>query len=472
MTSSYCPSAPRPTLGSLLRSFALGPGLPLAEALPEQHLLRLCREEGVDFANDPDCVWTPAVTVWAWLTQCLSASKSCVAAVARVLVLRVALDLPACSANTGGYCKARAKLPESLLRRLTVHAGQAVEDAAPDDWRWHGRRVLLADGAECSLADTPENQAEYPQPTSQRPGLGFPMIRLVVLLTFATAALVGCAIGPHQGKQTGEPALFRSLVGQLRRGDVVVADRFYCSYWLLALLRAAGADVCFRLHQRRKYDFRRGRRPGRGDHLVSWAKPARPGWMDEETYAALPEALTVREIRVVVNNPGYRTKEVVVATTLLDAAAYRKDDLGDLYHQRWHVELDIRSIKQTLKMDVLSCKTPAMVRKEVWAHLLAYNLARQALAQAALAGQVKPRQLSFAGAVQTLAAFRWVLLLRAGGQWPSLARLALLAIGTHAVGNRPGRCEPRKVKRRPKAYGRLTKPRAQERAGLLPPATT
>ena len=470
MSSSYSSSAQQPSFRSLFRTFAEDPGLPIADLLPADEIEKLCQEEGVSFADDPDdpdLVYTPAVTVWGWLSQCLSSSKSCVAAVARVLVLRVALGLPPCSADTGAYCRARLKLPEPFLRRLTLHLGQALEDSAPDTWRYKNRRVVLVDGVECSMPDTPANQMEYPQPTSQKEGLGFPMIRLVVLLTFATAALVGCAMGPHQGKETGEPALFRTLLELLRAKDVIVADRYYCSYWQVAQIQHRGADACFRLHQRRKYDFRKGKRLGKGDHVVTWVKPARPDWMDEATYATIPDTLTVREVRVIVDNPGYRSEEIVVATTLLDAKAYSKSDIADLYHHRWHVELDIRAIKQTLKMDILSCKTPAMVRKEVWAHLLAYNLARKVMAQAALAGQVRPRQVSFAGAVQTLDAFRWVLLLTEADRWLNMAKAALLAIGTHRVGDRPGRCEPRKVKRRPKAFPLLTKPRAQERAELL-----
>jgi Transposase DDE domain len=461
--SSY---PPQPTFATLLRSFGLDPGLPFADLLPEDFVEDVAEQEGVHFAAGADDVYTPAVTLWAWLAQCLSASKSCVAAVARVLVLRIALDLPPCSAATGAYGKARAKLPERFLQRLTLEVGQAVEDHAPDAWRWRARRVLLADGLTVSLPDTPENQAAYPQPASQKPGLGFPLMRLVVLLTFATASLVGAALGPCQGKETGEPALFRSLLGHLRRGDVVVADRYYCSYWLVALLVAAGVDVAFRLHQRRQYDFRRGQRLGQGDHVVSWAKPARPAWLDEATYAGLPATLTVREVRVLIASPGSRSRQVVVATSLTDAADYTKEDIAELYHWRWHVELDVRSIKQTLKMDILSCKSPEMARKEVWLHLLAYNLVRQALAQAARTGQVRPRQLSFAGGVQTLNAFRWLLLLGAGERTASLLRALLAALGTHQVGDRPGRYEPRKVKRRPKAYGRLTRPRQQEREAL------
>jgi hypothetical protein len=464
---SYPAAGSPPTFAATLRSFATADGLPFAEVLSEEQIAQMAEEEGVCFGSDPACVYTPAVTLWAFLAQCLSSSKSCVAAVARLLVLRLALGSPACSAATGAYCKARAKLPERFLQRLALQVGSAVEGQAPDGWRWKGKRVLLADGTECSLPDTPENQQEYPQPSSQKPGLGFPLLRLVVLLTFATAGLVGAALGPHQGKETGETALFRALLGHLHPGDVVVADRYYCSYWLVALLRAQGVEVAFRLHASRHYDFRRGRRLGRGDHVVTWAKPPRPEWLDEESYQRLPQTLTVREVRVVVDTPGYRSRSLIVATTLSDAAAYSSAEIADLYHRRWQVELDIRSIKQTLRMDSLSCKSPGMVRKEIWAHLLAYNLVRKAMAQAALETQTEPRTISFAGAVQTLNAFRWLLLLTEGERRGSLVRVVSLALATHEVGDRPGRCEPRKVKRRPKAYARLSRPRAQERAELL-----
>jgi hypothetical protein len=464
---SYPDTGRQPTFRDVLHSFAQDPGLPFASVLSEQDILDLAQQEGVDFANGPEDVYSPPVTVFAWVSQCLSASKSCVAAVARVLVLRVAMGLPPCSAATGAYCKARAKLPERFGQRLALQVGTAVEDEAPDAWRWQGRRVMLADGFTATLPDTPENQKDYPQPSAQQPGLGFPMIRAVVLLTFATACLTGCAMGPYQGKETGETALFRQLLGHIRAGDVMVADRYFCSYWQMALLRAAGADGCARLHQRRKYDFRRGRRLGQGDHVVQWCKPPRPEWMDEETYAAVPDTLEVREVRFSVTAPGCRSRTLIVATTLLDAATYSKAEITDLYHYRWHVELDIRAIKQTLGMDVLTCQTPEMVRKEVWMHLLAYNLVRKVMAQAAAQQGKQPRRLSFAGAVQTLDAFRWLLLLSAGDGWLRLTQALGVAVATHAVGNRPGRCEPRQVKRQQRTYPRLRKPRQQARQELL-----
>jgi hypothetical protein len=464
---SYPPPGSSPTFADLFRSFAQGDDLPFADLLPEDTIQQACAAEGIDFGQGADDVYSPAVTLWAFLSQCVSACKSCVAAVARVNVLRVALGLPPCSAATGGYCKARAKLPESLLRRLTLEAGQRLESQAPAGWRWHGRRVLLADGGELSLPDTEANQRKYPQSRAQQPGLGFPQIRLVVLLTFATAALVGAAFGPRTGKQTGETALFRTLLDQLQAGAVVVADRYYCSYWMLALLRERQVDACFRLHQLRHYDFRRGQRLGRGDHVVAWTKPERPEWMDEETYARLPAQLTVREVRVRVTQVGYRVRRLVVATTLLDAQVYDREDIAELYHKRWHIELGLRSLKQTMKMDILSCKSPEMVKKEVWAHLLGYNLIRGVMAQAAQAAEVTPRQLSFAGALQTLAAFRWLLLLGEGECLTRGGQALRLAVGTHRVADRPGRVEPREVKRRPKGYKRLQKPRCQRRAELL-----
>jgi DDE family transposase len=463
---SYPDQPQTPTFATLVAAFGARPGLPFADVLTQQDIEDACQQHDVHFAHDEADVCTPALTLWTFVSQCLAASKSCVAAVARAMVLRIALGLAPCAAATGAYCKARAKLPEAFLQQLALQVGTGVEDQAADCWRWHHKRVLLADGTELSMPDTEANQRVYPQPRSQRPGLGFPQMRLVVLLTFATAGLVGAAMGPCAGKETGETALFRSLLQRIRAGDVVVADRYYCSYWMVALLLACGADVAFRLHQSRHCDFRRGRRLGQGDHVVTWDKPERPDWLDEETYGQLPAYLIMREVRVTVRTPGCRTRNLVVATTLLDAELYPQEDIADLYHQRWHVELDIRNLKTTLKMDVLSCKTPEMVRKEVWTHLLGYNLVRKVMAQAALEGKRTPRQLSFAGAQQTCNAMRFALVLAEARLRGVLASALLIAVATHQVGNRPNRVEPREVKRR--RYKRyLRRPRAQRRAELL-----
>ncbi len=458
----------RPTpFRNVLHAFVQAPGLPFREVFAEELLERVAAEEAMTFGTGPEAIYSVAVIVWAFLTQVASKDQTCRQTVARVLAYLVTSGREPCSARTGAYCKARQKLSQQFLRRLTLSVGEQVEQGAPGGWRWKGRRALLADGTTVTAPDTPANQAVYPQSPSQQPGLGFPIIRLVVLLTLATAVLIGAAMGPYSGKETGETALLRTLLDQVQAGDVLVADRYYCSYWMIALARGRGADVVFRLHQCRAYDFRRGRRLGAGDHVVVWVKPQRPDWMDPETYAAIPETLTLREARTFVDTPGYRAQELVIVTTMTDGDTYTKDDLLDLYHDRWHVELDIEAIKQSLQMDVLRCKTPAMVQKEIWAHLLVYNLVRKVMAQAALTEDINPRTISFRGALQTLQEFRAALVQAPAEALAPLAEVLLAAIATHRVGDRPDRCEPRAVKRRPKEYDRLTKPRAEARAQLL-----
>jgi len=319
-----------------------------------------------------------------------------------------------------------------------------------------------------SMPDTPANQAAYPQHTAQAPGIGFPIARLVVVFCLACGTALDAALGRYQGKQAGETALLRGLDAALDPGDVLLADRHYGGWFDLALLGERGVDAVVRLHQQRGCDFRRGRRLGPTDHVVDWAKPAqRPGWMDEATYARLPDRLAVREVGVRVTQPGFRTRHLVVVTTLVDAAAVTAADLAALYRARWHAELDLRSLKGTLGMDVLRCKTPAMVRKEVWAHLVAYNLIRAVMARAALEFGGPPRDFSFKGALQAVRAFAERLVGATRATAAELYEWLLIAVGSYQVGDRPDRVEPRKRKRRPKHYPLLMQPRAAARAALL-----
>jgi len=467
MSSSYR----SPSIGATFRQFLNGflhtDELPFREVLTTTQIEQTAAAEKVSFGTGADDVYSVPLTLWAFIAQVVSDQKSCVAAVARVLVLLAILGRKLCHAGTGAYCKARAKLPERFLQRLTCDVGRQLEDEAPDAWRWHGHRVLLADGSTLSMPDTPANQQAYPQSRSQQPGVGFPLLRWVALVGLATGAVLASAFGPWRGKQTGETALFRTLLDDLRPGDVLVADRYYCSYWIVALALARGVHVVFRKHQLRHTDFRTGRRLGRNDHIVTWTKPQRPAWMEQADYDALPATLSLREVRTQITKPGCRVEELVVVTTLLDPAAYPTADILDLYHERWHVEIDLRSIKTQMKMEILRCQTPEMVRKEIWAHLLAYNLVRKVMAQAAQEHDLTPRQLSFAGAMQTLNEFRTLLLTAAAADLTALCDDILKAIASHRVGDRPDRCEPRKVKRRPKGYARMRQPRAQERAACL-----
>ena len=418
-------------LDHLRRSFAQQPGLPFADLLPD--------DTPEVLATTPDPIYTPLVTLGMFLSQVLEPGSSCQKAVARFLAGRSATTQPPCSANTGAYCKARQRLPEEGLRTLTQRSGATLARKAPDRWQWKGRRVRIADGTTVTAADTPANQREYPQPDGQKPGLGFPMIRLVVLFCLATGVVLQAALAPYQGKGTGELSLLRQLWHQLDRGDVLVGDRIYCSYFEIAWLSQRGVDVVLHKHQSRKTDFRTGRRLGRHDHTIEWNKPVRPEWMDEASYQEL-------------------------AATLTDPREFSGTELGELYRRRWEAELNLRSLKSSMGLDQLSCKSPEMVRKELWVYLLGYNLVRGVMAESASGAGVAPRSLSFAGAMQTLLAFGWVLSL--GGDQEGWRRL-WKAVSTHRVGDRPGRVEPRAIKRRKKGYPQLSEPRKLAQQRLL-----
>jgi hypothetical protein len=301
---------------------------------------------------------------------------------------------------------------------------------------------------------------------TQKPGLGFPIARVVALLCLHSGAALDMVIGPYQGKRTGENALFRSLFGQLCPGDVVAGDCGFGSFWNFAMLQARGVDAIFPLHQCRPEDFRRGKRLGKDDRLIEWRKPKRPQWMDRQTYQSMPDTLMLRQVRVRIEVPGFRVRTLVLVTTLLDPRKYPKEELAQVYRARWHAELDLRSIKCAMQMDVLRAKSPDMVRKECWMRLLAYNLIRGVMAQAAtLAPSLTPRELSFTGAMQTLNAFAPLALSR--GCDPAVYAALLRAIASHRVGDRPNRVEPRAVKRRPKPHAMLTEPRQQAQSRLL-----
>jgi Transposase DDE domain len=454
----------RPTAAAqfrgLFRSLVLDPDLLFGQVFSAEALaVAVACEAGRSCGR----IFTPLVTVATFLSQVLSDDHSCRAAVARLLAWRAARGLPPCSPDTGAYCKARRRLPESLLPRLVRRTADRLGDQAPEGWLWRGRRVVIADGTCASMPDTPENQSEYPQHGNQAPGCGFPIARVVVLIALATGAVLDAAIGPRKGKLSGESALLRGLHGRLTRGDILLGDRCFCSYFEVALLSARGVGVVMRQNENRPVDFRSGRRLGHDDHLVVWHKPQRASWMDAETYAAIPGTVTIRELRVRVTQRGFRTRVLVVMTTLLGAGEFPHDALAALYRARWHAELDIRSLKQTLKMDVLRCKTPEMVRKEIWAHLLVANLIRGVMAEAAREHGVLPRELSFQGARQTIEGFRSELSHAGLTDAEGLREVALEAIASHRVGDRPDRVEPRVRKRRPKNYPLMHTPRPKVR---------
>jgi putative transposase len=466
---SYSPAQHRQDCDRVLAPFVTHPELPFAEVLTGADVQEACAEHDVHFGTSRTAVYTPPLTLWGFLSQGVHKEKACLAAALRIGVLLLALRRPAGDRNSGTYCRARAKLPHVLLRQLAVQVGRRLERQVPAGWQWCGRHIHLVDGFTVQAPDTPANQQRYPQPPGQKPGLGFPMLRLVVILSLITACVQDLAYGPYEGKETGEPALFRRLLGEMVAGDVVVFDRYYCSYFMVALARARGLDLVVRLHQRRSCDFRRGRRLGPDDHLVVWHRPQRPTWMTVEEYRTIPETLTVREVRVRVAEPGFRVATLVVVTTLVDADDYDKEAISDLYRERWQVELDIRALKVSLQMEYLRCRTPFMIDKELWANVLSYNLVRKVAAQAARLHEQRPRAISFVATKQAVEAAWHVLSTATPGQQLELGQHLLKELAKQRVGERPHRCEPRAVKRRPKAQALLTKPRAEAQAELLRP---
>jgi Transposase DDE domain len=452
---------------TLCRAFAQNASLPLGQIFTPELLTRLACRHDVCFAAGPTEIWGVALTSLAWLCQCLFPQKSCLTAVSRIVALCVLLGLAAPSANTGAFCKARHKLPTDFLRELALTLSRTLEQQAPARWRWRGRRVLLIDGTTIDAPDTPDNQQEYPQHSQQQPGLGFPVLRMVVLFGLATASLLACAFGRYEGEDTGETALLREVLDELEAGDILVADRYYCTWWLLALTQQRGILVCFRLCAARKEEFPRGAAGNAHDYQTAWPKPKRPDWMDQETYDSLPGSLDVRIVDYSVPVPGFRPSRIKVATTMLCGATFTAEDIADLYNKRWHVEVDIRTIKQTMQMEELSCLTPEMLRAEIWTHWLSYNLARLVAAQAALSKGLEPRQISFSGVRANLESFSSGLVSSTDAKWQTVVRQLWRAITAHRVGNRPGRSEPREKKRREKhKYEPLRQPRRQRRAEL------
>lgn len=457
------PTAPAPAgpFASARDRLARQQGLPFLAILSRSLVEAACRALGHQWRER---VYTPWITLSLFLSQVLSDDHSCDEAVDRLQKFRFDRGLPPVSTETTSYCDARIRLPEGIVWELVRCAGRSIHDRADPSWLFHGRPVKVVDGSTVSMPDAPPNQEAYPQPSSQAPGLGFPIARLLVVFSLAVGTVLEAAIGRYEGKRTSELALLRMVIEEFRLGDIVLADRFFCSYWMIAALRARGVDVVVRLHQRRRADFRCGDRVGRGDHVVLWKKPAEvPEWMSREEYEAMPAWLAIRELRVHVKGRTKRVRRLVIATTLTDARAYRAKELGGLFRERWNAELDLRSLKSVMHMDVLRTMSPEMVRKEVAAHLLAYNLIRGVMAEAARGEGIEPRRLSFKGSLHTIREFEASQLYDPARIERDLPRLVSL-IGRKRVGDRPDRYEPRAVKRRPKPHPLLRIPRRKAKA--------
>ncbi len=395
-------------------------------------------------------IYPPLDTLRLFIGQVLSADRACQDVVGRRLSERVAQGQPVSALNTSSYCDARKRLPIKLPVTLGNMIGARLDAMTPLAWRWQGRCVKLFDGTTITMPDTPSNQQAYPQSPEQKPGLGFPIARIGALIGLTSGAMLAYQVVACKGKGTGEQSLLENLLGHLNDGDVLLADALLATWWIIHGASSRGADVVMPQNGMRITDFTQGRRLGKHDHLVRWPRPPKPKAMSAEEYVRYPEFIEMREVEV---NGG------ILVTTLLDPTLVSAQSLGALYKMRWNIEVDFRTIKATLEMDVLRCKSQPMVDKEIAVYILAYNLVRWAMAKAALLADVLPRVLSFAGAKRVLGAFTDQLRRTSGDQVRTLIATVTASIATLRLPHRPDRIEPRAKKRRPKNLPLLTVPR-------------
>jgi hypothetical protein len=452
---------------TLRRQFLQEDGLPFADVLTADCLHQALGEIKATWY---DRIYTPLTTLWVFLGQALNADQSCRAAVARLIADRASRGLEPCSSETGAYCQARKRVPEGFFSAVARLVGRNLDARVDCRWLWKGRRVCLFDGSTVAMPDTAENCREYPLAYNQVPGTSFAPARIGAIISLSCGAILDLGVCRYAGKGQGEVSLLRRLWDVLRPGDILLGDRLMSGWAGMHLLKERGVDTVSRLSAHRRADFRKGSRLGRDDHLVVWNKPTSIRSVDRKTYNELPDSITVREARFRVEQAGFRTRSIVVVTTLLDPSQASRQELAELYRARWNNELDLRSIKITLQMDRLRCKSPELIRKEIWAHVLAYNLIRTVMAQAATGEGVAPRSISFKATLQVLEAFRPLIVDRVGGGAGRMAALRerlLRAIAVHRVADRPDRFEPRMTKKGPRGYEELKRPRKEIKLQIL-----
>jgi len=409
-----------------------------------------------DGPNSRERVFSVRRTFFGFLYQVLNPDCPCREVVRQIQALFALHQQREVDERSGGYCQARKRLPWDMLPRLRCAAAAQAEKARQ---LWHGLCVKVVDGTTTSLADTPKNQRAYPQPGSQKPGCGFPLLKLVGVFSLSTGALLDYARGDKHQHELG---LLRRLMHLFKAGDLVLADRGFSTYTLLALLLARGIHCLFRLHQARPTDLRKGKRLGKKDRLFTWDKPLqRPRYLPKAIWKTIAKQLSVRVLRFNLHVPGFRVQSVTLVTTLLDPKEYPAEELARLYAERWRVELWFRDIKTSMGMEVLRCKSPKMVHKELEMFFIAYNLIRCLMAQASSQYEVGIGWLSFKGTVDSMRQFATAIAqARSRKKQKQLLDKLLEVIARDLLPERFGRYEPRAVKRRPKPYPLLNRPRA------------
>lgn len=467
------------------RSMIQADGLPLSDILNSDLIADVFKEEGIQFGIADEDVYTPAITLWAMISQCLfsSSARSCKAAAGRVVSLWAQIAGRVVAQNAGNYCRAKAKISINAIRRITRRLASEVEleitpfddlssplDAEQSEARLSPRviatirsqpvhgRFLLADGFTIDGPDTPENQAKYPQNPAQAEGIGFPILRCVVLISLVTGMLCDLAYAAYVGKETGETALLRQIKGSLRRGDTLVADSYYCTYWLVAMCMSMGVNVVMKNHHKRDDNPLGAKRLSERERLVTWLRPERPDWMSKREHKKVSNAITIRLSDVEVKTASSRSESFTIATTMLDIERYSNEWLGSIYESRWMVEPDIKTIKCTIGLEHLRGQSPEAMERELWTGMLTYNLVRMKMLQSGYAANREIRSMSFTETYQVLST-NWLLCACAGVS-DAMAAAAQAQGVCAVVGNRPGRAEPRENKRRPKVLKLMTVPRA------------
>lgn len=403
-----------------------------------------CQSIMMDCREYRDRIYTPFKTLIIFIKQVLHSDKSCKNALGCAIAECLSIGRSCMSSNTGPYCKARSRLPEESIKLLVKETGGSAVEKTPEPWKWHGRDVKIVDGTTVIMADTKENQIAYPQHSEQGKGLGFPIARLVVLMSLSMGVVLDYDLDAYKGKGTGEHALFRSIFDSVHCGDILLGDSYYPSFFLMCDLVQKNCDGVFEAHGGRNIDFRKGESLGKKEHIVEWEKPKKPEWMNQEAYETYPGKLAVREFKV---------NGKVYVTTIMNHKKHNKWELSALYQLRWQVEINLKSIKTTMNMHMLSCKSPAMVRKEIGVHFIGYNVIRIMIAEACgrYGVNINPNQISFKATVQLLNHFMSIFL----GSNNFVYQDFLMQIICNKIGNRPGRVEPRAVKKRPKSFPRL-----------------
>lgn len=444
---------------SFLAPFFQSGDIPFHDVINGATVQRVLDAHKCHFGKTYHAIYTPLLTMWMFLWQLL-ADASCDAAVAKAVAYCNEIGAKTPGTDTGGYVRARSKIPAGVYADLSRHVARELENRVPAKWQPFRRPTWIVDGLTFTMPATPENLAQFQCHPNQHPDVGLPIPRAIAIFSMATGCLFDFAYDNYSGKGTGEISMLRAKLDLFQPGDIVVMDALYCSFTTIALLKKRGVDVVVRMSGSRLVDHRSSERLGTGDFIMTWKRPTNSQLPDGYSAGDFPETMKVRVARYRVKNAEDKWETFEIATTLLDEKEFPKDQIADVYHQRWNGETDIRTLKDTLSLNHVRCLNPDNVEREVWGTILGYNLVRRLAASAARVNDKKPREIGFCGTWNIVAA-SWMLRSVNGGLTKERLLQIMKNVVKHRAGHRPGRLEPRVVRQRPKPQPRMKKARAE-----------